>query len=141
MDAFDRLYGNESLKATLRGFSSRKAFPNCLIISGAEGSGKYTVATLCAMALACESNDRPCGECPSCSKIERGISPDVITVSVPKDRKTIGVDAVRQIRSGAYIMPNDLKIKAYIIENAEKMTEQAQNALLKIFEEGPACLS
>ena len=137
MDAFDRLYGNENLKRTLRGFSSRKAFPNCLIISGAEGSGKYTVAVLCAMAVACEKNGSPCGECASCSKIDRGISPDVITISIPKDRKTIGVDAVREIRNGAYIMPNDLSVKVYIIKNAEKMTEQAQNALLKIFEEGP----
>lgn len=137
MDAFDRLYGNENLKKTLRGFASRKAFPNCLIISGAEGSGKYTVATLCAMAVACENANSPCGECRSCSKIDKGISPDVITVSVPKDRKTIGVDAVREIRNGAYIMPNDLSCKVYIIKNAEKMTEQAQNALLKIFEEGP----
>ena len=137
MDAFDRLYGNENLKNTLRGFSSRKAFPNCLIISGAEGSGKYTVALLCAMSVACENDRAPCGECKSCSKIDRGISPDVITVSIPKDRKTIGVDAVREIRNGAYIMPNDLNSKVYVIKNAEKMTEQAQNALLKIFEEGP----
>ena len=137
MNVFDILYGNEGLKTTLKGFSSRRAFPNSLIISGEEGSGKYTAATLCAMAIACENNDRPCGECPSCSKIKRSISPDVITISIPKDRKTIGVDAVREIRGGAYIMPNDLNSKIYIIKNAEKMTEQAQNALLKLFEEGP----
>ena len=137
MDAFDRLYGNENLKSTLRGFASRKAFPNCFIISGAEGSGKYTAAALCAMAVTCEGSPSPCGECPSCSKISKGISPDVITVSVPKDRKTIGVETVREIRNGAYIMPNDLSSKVYIIKDAERLTEQAQNALLKIFEEGP----
>lgn len=138
MDAFDALYGNEGLKRTLRGFASRRAFPNSLTVSGAEGSGKSTVATLIAMAIACESDVKPCGECKSCKKIREGISPDVITLTVPKDRRTIGVDAVRQIRDGAYVLPNDLSCKVYIIKDADRLTEAAQNALLKVFEEGPA---
>lgn len=138
MDAFDRLYGNEALKRTLRGFSRRRAFPNSLTVSGAEGSGKTTVATLIAMAIACESEERPCGECKSCKKISQGLSPDVITITVPKDRRSIGVDSVRELRDGAYILPNDLSCKVYIIEEADKMTEAAQNALLKVFEEGPS---
>lgn len=133
----DILYGNEALKSTLRGFASRKAFPNAFMISGPEGSGKSTAALLFAMAIACKGESRPCGKCESCRKISEGISPDVITVGLNKDRKTIGIESVREITDSAYILPNDLDVKVYIIKNAEKLTAQAQNALLKIFEEGP----
>ena len=60
-----------------------------------------------------------------------------MTVSAQKDRKTIGIEVVRGIRELAYISPNDLDVKIYIIDAADTMTEQAQNALLKLFEEPP----
>ncbi len=133
----DVLFGNEALKATLRGFASKRAFPNAFMISGPEGSGKSTAALLFAMAIACKGESRPCGKCPSCRKISDGISPDVITVGLVKDRKTIGIESVREITDSAYILPNDLDVKIYVIKDAERLTAQAQNALLKIFEEGP----
>ena len=133
----DILFGNEALKSTLRGFAGKRAFPNAFMISGPEGSGKSTAALLFAMAISCKGSDRPCGKCESCRKISEGISPDVITVGLVKDRKTIGIESVREITDSAYILPNDLDVKIYIINDAEKLTTQAQNALLKIFEEGP----
>lgn len=132
------LFGNEGLKQTLRGFSSKNAFPNAFIISGPEGSGKNTAAQLFAMAISCKGNSRPCGSCSSCRKISEGISPDVIKIGLEKDRKTLGIETVRAIRDTAYILPNDLDVKVYIIKDADKLTDQAQNALLKIFEEGPS---
>ena len=137
--AFEGLLGNETIKATLMGFTDRKAFPNSLLISGPEGSGKTTVAGLTAMAIACQgTGDRPCLSCEACRKIAADISPDVITIGLEKDRRTLGVETVRQIRATAYIKPNDLAVKIYRIRDAEKMTDQAQNALLKLFEEPPA---
>lgn len=133
----DVLFGNEALKSTLRGFAQKRAFPNAFMISGPEGSGKSTAALLFAAAIACKGESRPCGKCESCRKISEGISPDVITIGLNKDRKTIGIESVRQITDTAYILPNDLDVKIYIIKDAEKLTAQAQNALLKIFEEGP----
>lgn len=132
------LFGNESLKETLRGFSSKNAFPNAFIISGPEGSGKNTAAHLFAMAISCKNADRPCGDCPSCRKISEKISPDIIEIGLEKDRKTLGIETVRAIRDSAYVLPNDLDVKVYIIKDADKLTDQAQNALLKIFEEGPS---
>ena len=137
MNCFDTIYGNEALKRTLRGFSKNRAYPNSFIISGIRGSGKYSIALICAMAIGCESG-LPCGSCTSCRKIRDGICPDVITLGLSKDRKTIGIDSVRELCLEAYIAPNELKNKGYIIKDADKMTIQAQNALLKLFEEGPS---
>ncbi len=137
-EAYGVLQGNEVIKEALTGFTDRRAFPNSLLISGPAGSGKNTVARLAALSIACESKgQRPCMVCETCRKIREDISPDVITLGVPKDRRTIGIDAVRQIRETAYIKPNDLSVKIYQIREADKMTEQAQNALLKLFEEPP----
>ena len=136
--AYGVLLGNAVIKEALAGFTDRRAFPNSLLISGPAGSGKNTVARLAALSAACESKgERPCLSCETCRKIREDISPDVITVGVPADRRTIGIDVVRSIRESAFIKPNDLAVKFYLIRDADKMTEQAQNALLKLFEEPP----
>ncbi len=133
----DSLFGNQELKAILKGFASKDAFPNSFIISGPEGSGKKLAAALFAMAISCKGADRPCGACESCRKISESISPDVITVTRENDKKTMGVDTVRRIKDEAYVIPNDLDKKIFIIDESERLTPQAQNALLKLFEEGP----
>jgi DNA polymerase-3 subunit delta' len=95
-----------------------------------------------AAALACESrndgsSDLPCLECNSCKKIIEGKSPDVIFVG--RDNKaTLGIDAARFIKEDVYTLPNDLEDKIYIIEDADKMTPQAQNAILLTLEEPPS---
>ena len=134
--AFSKIFGNENLKNEICGFAEKNAFPNSLIISGPEGSGKHTFARLIAMFLACGAESKPCLTCNNCRKISENISPDV-TVIDSGDKKSIGVDAVRLIKDGAYVKPNDLDCKVYIINNADTMTVQAQNALLKLFEEPP----
>ncbi len=136
--AYDAVFGNEALKKAFSGFTEKSAFPNSVIISGRRGSGKLTFARLEAMSVSCRNEKKPCLECESCRKIAADISPDVILVSAQKDRKTIGIEAVRNIRESAYIAPNDLSSKFYIIKDADTMTVQAQNALLKLFEEPPA---
>ncbi len=138
-EAYRVLFGNEDIKTALAGFTDRNAFPHSLLIRGPAGSGKATVAKLAALSIACQSKGpRPCLACEACRKIQADISPDVITIGSLKDRRTIGVEAVREIRETAYIKPNDLSVKIYLLRDAERMTVQAQNALLKLFEEPPA---
>ncbi len=113
------------------------------VIEGAVGSGRHTLALNIAKAAACENKSvdglpLPCDVCESCRKISEGICPDVITVSREAERSGLGVDAARFIRSDVNSVPNDLDIKVYIIEDADLMTVQAQNALLLTLEEPPS---
>ena len=113
------------------------------IIEGAPGTGRRTFAKSIAQAIACSNKDNdsfplPCNICDNCKKISNGLSPDVITVSREEDKATIGVDAARFIKSDINILPNELDYKIYIIEDADRMTVEAQNALLLTLEEPPS---
>ena len=108
------------------------------IISGAAGSGKTLLSKTFAMALECQGEDvKPCTKCPSCKKAMTNNHPDIVFVRHEKP-KTISVDEIReQVVDDMGIKPYIGPYKIYIIEEAEKMTEQAQNALLKTLEEPP----
>ena len=113
------------------------------IIEGPRGTGKHTIAKNAAAALACQSKSDtslsfPCGKCIGCKKVFEGKSPDVITIKRAHDKATLGVDIIRDLKKDVYTVPNDLDIKIYIIEDADKMTEEAQNALLLTLEEPPS---
>lgn len=138
---FPSLFANEKLKETLgRDFLDHR-HSHAYILEGADGTGKMTCALSCAAALSCERRDDkvsplPCMECLSCRKIFGGISPDVEVLSVG-DRKSIGVGAIRDLKVNLYVVPNDCDFRVYIIDDAELMTPEAQNALLISLEEPP----
>lgn len=75
--------------------------------------------------------------CNICRKISAGIHPDVITVD-DTERKTISVELIRQMQEDAFVHPNEGKRKIYVLPRAQDMTENAQNALLKLVEEPPS---
>lgn len=132
------LAGNESIKTALSAAMSRSAFPHALIISGAEGSGKRTLAGILSCALVCSSaGERPCLTCPHCKKAQRGIHPDIMTVDA--GGKEIVVSQIRdQLRPDVWVRPNEAAVKVYIILHAQDMNVHAQNALLNVLEEPPA---
>ena len=80
---------------------------------------------------------RPCGHCGPCKKVFSGIHPDVAVISGPAQGKPITVDQVRQLRADAYIRPNEGRRKVYVFPDCALLTEQDQNVLLKVVEEGP----
>ena len=130
------LAGNAALKQLLRG-SDGTSLSHAYIISGPEGSGRKTLALRLAQAMLCSGGGQvPCGSCPHCRKAAAGIHPDLIRMG--GDGKDVKVDAVRAMRSDAYIRPNEAERKVYLIEHAETMNQSAQNALLKLLEEGPS---
>lgn len=107
------------------------------LIEGGEGCGKTYFARFAAAAVLCTGDKPPCGKCPSCVKALAGGHPDLFYFS-PDKKASMGVETVRDIKKSLFFMPNDGDRKVYIIDDAQKMTVQAQNALLKFIEEPPA---
>lgn len=140
---FCDIVGNRSLCERLGRDILQNRLPHAIIIEGAYGSGRHTIAKMTAAALVCEraneeGADLPCLTCLSCRKVLEEKSPDVITVGREGDKATVGVDTVRFLREDVYVIPNDSDHKVYIIEEADKMTPQAQNAFLLTLEEPPS---
>ena len=138
---FCDFFANDIVKARLSGDIEDNKISHAFIFEGAQGSGRHTLAKQLAASISCTSRegDRiPCGKCPSCSKIFAEKSPDVINLGVASDKVTIGIECARFIKDDIHTFPNSLPIKMYIIEDADKMTLQAQNALLLSLEEPPS---
>ena len=135
------IIGNEKLRSRLYHDILERSMAHAYVLSGPRGSGKHTIAMQYAAAIACERrNDEsaplPCGSCPSCRKILEKKSPDVIIIE--KDGQSVKVDQIRNLQTDVRKVPNDLDDKFYIIEDADTMTAQAQNAFLLTLEEPPS---
>lgn len=139
---FPQLIGNNRIKSILGGDIHRGTMGHAYILDGPAGSGKHTAAISIAAALACEHKKNPehplpCGKCLACRKIQAGVSPDVSFIRRAEDRATLGVSIIRDLREDLYIAPNENEKKVYIIEEADLMTHEAQNALLLSLESPP----
>jgi len=138
MADFRDIIGQEQIKEHLQNALAMKKISHAYIINGEKASGKEFIADIFAMTLQCEKGEKePCQSCHSCKQALSGNQPDIIKVTHEKPN-TIGVDDVRtQINSDVAIKPYSSPYKVYIMNEAEKMTVQAQNALLKTLEEPP----
>lgn len=134
---FAGFLGNNDLKQRLSASFRTGKTSHCYLLCGPEGAGKKTLSRILAAGLQCESEQVPCCRCSSCRKVLNGTHPDVISVDDP-EKKTVSVELVRQLQTDAYIRPNEGQRKVYIIPRAQDMTDNAQNALLKLIEEPPA---
>lgn len=139
MATFRDIIGQEQIKSHLQTAIESGQVSHAYIIHGEQSSGKDFIAKIFATALQCESKETaPCGECRSCKQAANGNQPDIIFVQHEKPN-TIGVEDIRtQIVNDMGIKPYSSPYKIYIVNEAEKMTPQAQNALLKTLEEPPA---
>ena len=132
------LAGNSRIKEQLSQQEGRRGLSHAYIISGPAGAGRHTLGRLLAMGMLCTSETgRPCGICGPCTKVLRGLHPDVSVITGTGAVKSIAVDQVRALRSDAYIRPNEGARKIYLLEGADQMNASAQNAMLKLLEEGP----
>lgn len=125
---------DSTLERSIRRAGRSGKLPHSVIFSG---SGDLTAAArFYAAALECTQQDRPCLRCPACSKVLRGIHPDVITAG-NDDGKNLSVEALRALRSDAFIQPNEGACKVFLFPDCRRLTVQDQNVLLKLVEEGP----
>lgn len=139
MSRFSDIVGQEQLKEHLENAIKMNKVSHAYIINGERSAGKEFIAKTFAMALQCENKEgiEPCQECHSCKQALSGNHPDIIFVTHEKPG-TIGVDDIRsQINGDVAIKPYSSPKKIYIMNEGEKMTVQAQNALLKTLEEPP----
>lgn len=139
MAGFHDILGHEQIIAHLQNAIEEDKVSHAYIFNGPEASGKMMLAEAFAMALQCEGEGkRPCLECRSCRQAADHNQPDIIYVLHEKPN-TIGVDDIRtQINNDIDIKPYSSRYKVYIVDEAQKMNQQAQNALLKTIEEPPA---
>lgn len=139
MAAFKDIVGQEQIKEHLQNAISTGKISHAYIIEGERFAGKEFIAQVFAMALQCEEKGtEPCQECRSCRQALSGNQPDIIRI-VHEKPGAISVDDIReQLNGSVAIKPYSSPYKIYIINDAEKMTTQAQNALLKTLEEPPA---
>jgi DNA polymerase-3 subunit delta' len=159
MAGLSDVIGNEMVKEYFKHTLENRQFSHAYILTGEAGMGRKTLAKAFAMTLLCEKNSsveeepflpifteesgegrkeisEPCGTCHSCVQFLSNNHPDVIYVT--HEKESISVDDVReQIAGTVQVKPYSSEYKIYIVDEAEKMTVQAQNALLKTLEEPP----
>jgi DNA polymerase-3 subunit delta' len=133
---FDEVLGNTRVKKILRLALQKSRVPNSLLFCGPEGVGKRSLALALAKAINCQrGQDDACGVCPACLAISAGRFPDV--QEIKPDGQVIKVELVREMRQLAYLRPMSGKRRVFIITEAERLTDESANTLLKILEEPP----
>lgn len=164
---FSDLYGNEHARMLLARILASGRVPHALLFHGPEGVGKRVVADRFAASLLCErprEDASSCGACATCVRIEHGNHPDVlVTTRLPKDdrkgasdaadpdedsddaqdakggelRKWILVSQIRELTEHASYAPREGRRRVFVIDPADRMHAESQNALLKTLEEPP----
>ena len=141
ISTFAELEGNTRLAALLR----QGSLPQSSLFTGPEGVGKKTLALLLAALANCRErpgNKDLCGRCSSCIKAQSGNHPDIYLYDTASGGDTPGtsikIEDMRKLRKEAYYRPFEGNLRFFIIDEAEKMTEEAANCILKVLEEPPA---
>lgn len=134
---FNQIIGHKQIIEHLQMAIEQKKISHAYILNGENGSGKKLLASIFAKTLQCEKKGKiSCNQCKSCLQAEGNNHPDIIKVT--HEKVSISVDDIRsQVNQDILIKPYSSDYKIYIIPEADKMTEQAQNALLKTIEEPP----
>lgn len=138
MAGFSEILGNENIVEHFRKAIENDKLSHAYILNGEKGMGKKTVAKAFAMTLLCEKKgSEPCMECHSCKQALTGNNPDIITIT-PDKPTVLSVEHIREKLVGDVgYKPYSYSHKVYIVEDAQLMNGQAQNAILKTIEEPP----
>lgn len=131
------ILGNERVRNHLKESILKKTVSHAYILAGDKGIGKQKIAREFAMRLICERDNIGCGHCPACRQFLANSYPDFFYMD-SENKESIGIDKIREnIVSDVAVRPYYGKYKIYVIDEADKMTGVAQNALLKTIEEPP----
>jgi len=131
--AFDNVLGHDRVRGLLARALRDGRLPPALLLCGPEGVGKRTLALAVARALLCETGADGCGHCAPCGRVERGLHPDVMVIQ--PETAAIKIEQVRTLVREIASGPFEGRARAFVVDDAHAMTEQAQNSLLKSLEE------
>ena len=132
---FETLELSPAFKNSITAAIRKGSLSHALILEGSDEKTRLSAAKEIASAIFCKSDIRPCGSCDKCRKVNSSSHPDLHILQKDAKSSMIKVDAVRELKKKALVFPNDGDKSVFIIDGAEFMNPQAQNALLKIFEE------
>jgi len=141
---FADVIGQEEPKRKLRRALRQETIGHAYLFTGPDGIGKRLMAIRFAQALSCEAPPSAplpdsCGQCRACSQIEAGIHPDVLTIAPEQEKANpqIKIERVRDIEHHVIYRPFMASRKICLIDDADRLTTSAANALLKTLEDPP----
>lgn len=147
MDHNWNIIGHEWAVQYLHRSLANERATHAYVIAGLPNVGKTLLATRLAQALNCEQPNAPCGDCRACRRIEKGSFPDVRSTGLqaqaaaqkPSEsvKQRLGIDAIREWQADIALRPYEGRRRVFILHNAETLTDQAANAMLKTLEEPP----
>lgn len=136
---FEKIVGQESVKNLLTQAIVQQAYSHAYLFEGPSGLGKEAMAREFAAAIFCSSEHPPCHTCKSCHQVAAGTHPElrIIQPEDPEKDTSVSVEVIRTMIKDIYLKPYQGQWKVYLIPQADILTFQAQNALLKTLEEPP----
>lgn len=131
--------GHRTVLDSLTGLLESNRVPHALLFCGPEGVGKRMVADQFVAARLCANRNGvwACGDCPSCEAIRIGRHPDLFVLRRGEDERSIGIDGVHELKAFFALRSSLSAVKAVVIDEADRLTDEAQNSLLKLLEEPP----
>ncbi len=135
MDDFRNYAGQSVHIGRLHSEFMEGVFTHAYLFAGPVGTGKKSVARLCAMTAMCRGEQKPCGVCGPCRRILAGTHPDLHVLAPAAGKREISVGQMREMLKEADVHTFEDGVKVFLIPEAEKMNAAAQNTLLKTLEE------
>lgn len=133
--SFENIIGNENVKEILNKTISSNNILHSYLFSGIDGIGKRLFAKEFAKMILCQGEYKPCNKCKACIEFENSNNPDFMVIE--NDERVIKIEQIRYMNTKITEKPITSNRKVYIINNADTMTKEAQNCLLKTLEEPP----
>lgn len=130
-------FHDEKIKNSVENLIKSRRFPHAVLIEGNSENERINLAEYLTKAFLCSADDIPCDKCDNCRLANDKNHPDITYVFPEENKKFISVNKIREVRTQAFVRPHSALSKVFIITEAHRMNEQAQNAFLKILEEPP----
>ncbi len=132
---FENILGNDKIKKELIGSINNEKYSHSYLFLGISGIGKKMIAKEFAKMILCGGEKKYCNKCKSCIEFSSGNNPDFAEIN--PDGNNVKIEQIRELQRKIVEPPIISNKKVYIIDEADSMTKEAQNCLLKTLEEPP----